>query len=48
MGLNDQYDILMNDQLLDPGTAFEAPFLKFSVKYEEQDQEREREREQEH
>ena len=31
-----------------PGTALEAPFLKFSVKYEEQEQEREREREQEH
>ena len=37
----------MNDQLLNPGTALEAPFLKFSVKYEEQEQEQEQEREQE-
>jgi hypothetical protein len=35
----------MNDQLLNPGTALEAPFLKFSVKYEEQEQEREQEQE---
>ena len=31
----------MNDQLLNPETALEAPFLKFSVKYEERERERE-------
>ena len=37
----------MSDELLNPETASEAPFLKFSVKYEEQEQEQEQEREQE-
>ena len=37
----------MSDELLNPETALEAPFLKFSVKYEEQEQEQEQEREQE-
>ena len=35
----------MSDELLNPETALEAPFLKFSVKYEERERERERERE---
>ena len=37
----------MNVQLLNLETALEAPYLKFSVKYEEQEQEREQEQEQE-
>ena len=38
----------MNDQLLNPETALEAHFLKFSVEYEEREREREREGEREH
>ena len=41
LGLNNQYDIFMSDELLNPETALEAPFLKFSVEYEERERERE-------
>ena len=37
----------MSDELLNPETALEAPFLKFSVKHEEREREREGERERE-